>query len=140
MRDYHDWYLLTDTLLQADVFETYRTTILETPEYRLDPANFLIERAWACMYACNIQYVCSSDYIVESISILVAADPGSSTSAMASPVVDEAEASTGLSAFLNMELIFGASVLGASVLAFFCGGGQRKGAINSKSNQDKKTN
>jgi len=41
MRDYHDWYLLTDTLLLADVFETYRTTILETPEYRLDPANFL---------------------------------------------------------------------------------------------------
>ena len=39
LRDYHDFYLTTDVLLLADVFETFRHTCLLN--YSLDPAHFL---------------------------------------------------------------------------------------------------
>jgi len=38
LRDYHDAYLLTDTLLLADVFEHFRSLCLQN--YGLDPAHF----------------------------------------------------------------------------------------------------
>ena len=38
MGDYHDVYLITDTLLLADVFENFRAICLET--YELDPAHY----------------------------------------------------------------------------------------------------
>ena len=38
MRDYHDAYLLTDTLLLADTFENFRT--VNVNNYSLDPAHF----------------------------------------------------------------------------------------------------
>lgn len=37
MRDYHDLYLITDTLLLADVFEEFRKMCLEN--YKLDPVH-----------------------------------------------------------------------------------------------------
>ena len=39
MGEYHDFYLKSDTLLLADVFESVRKMYLET--YQLDPAKFL---------------------------------------------------------------------------------------------------
>ena len=39
LRDHHDFYLTTDVLLLADVFETFRYTCLLN--YSLDPAHFL---------------------------------------------------------------------------------------------------
>ena len=36
--DYHDWYVTTDTLLLADVFENFRKVCQE--KYRLDPAHY----------------------------------------------------------------------------------------------------
>jgi len=38
LRSYHDYYLVTDVLLLADVFETFQETCLE--HYKLDPAHF----------------------------------------------------------------------------------------------------
>ena len=38
MGDYHDVYLVTDVLLLADVFETFRDTCMQ--HYKLDPAHF----------------------------------------------------------------------------------------------------
>ena len=38
MRDYHDWYVQTDTPLLADVYENYRNKCLEI--YGLDPSYF----------------------------------------------------------------------------------------------------
>ena len=38
LREYHDFYLLCDVLLLADVFETFRNTCMEN--YALDPAHF----------------------------------------------------------------------------------------------------
>ena len=37
--DYHDFYVQTDTLLLADVFEKFRDKFIEI--YRLDPSYFL---------------------------------------------------------------------------------------------------
>ena len=37
--DYHDFYVQTDTLLLADVFEKFRDTCIEI--YGLDPSHFL---------------------------------------------------------------------------------------------------
>ena len=37
--DLHDLYLISDTMLLADVFETFRETILK--KYKLDPAHFI---------------------------------------------------------------------------------------------------
>ena len=39
LREYHDLYVQSDTLLLADVFENFRNTCLKI--YRLDPAKFL---------------------------------------------------------------------------------------------------
>ena len=38
LRDYHDFYLITDILLLADVFETFKNTCLKN--YELDPVHF----------------------------------------------------------------------------------------------------
>ena len=38
LREYHDLYVQSDTLLLADVFENFRKTCIEV--YELDPANF----------------------------------------------------------------------------------------------------
>ena len=40
--DYHDWYVESDTLLLADVFENFRNNCIEI--YELDPAQFLPAR------------------------------------------------------------------------------------------------
>ena len=37
--DYHDWYVQSDTLLLADVFENFRNMCIKV--YELDPAHFL---------------------------------------------------------------------------------------------------
>ena len=37
--DYHDWYVQTDTLLLADIFEIFRDKCVVI--YRLDPSYFL---------------------------------------------------------------------------------------------------
>ena len=53
--DYHDLYVQSDTLLLADVFETFRDMCLK--EYELDPAHFLLlpGLAWqACLKKTNI--------------------------------------------------------------------------------------
>ena len=39
LREYHDLYVQSDTLLLADVFENFRNICLEI--YELDPAKFL---------------------------------------------------------------------------------------------------
>ena len=40
LREYHDLYLNSDTLLLADVFENFRKTFLKI--YYLDPVKFLL--------------------------------------------------------------------------------------------------
>ena len=48
--EYHDLYVQSDTLLLADVFESFRNTCIK--EHKLDPANFLTAPglAWqACL-------------------------------------------------------------------------------------------
>ena len=39
LRNYHDLYVQSDTLLPADVFENFRNTCIKV--YELDPAHFL---------------------------------------------------------------------------------------------------
>ena len=39
LRDYHDLYVQSDTILLADVFENFRNMCIKV--YELDPANFL---------------------------------------------------------------------------------------------------
>jgi len=47
LRDYHDYYLLCDVLLLADVFQNFKQTIYD--EHHLDPLHFITlpSLAWA---------------------------------------------------------------------------------------------
>ena len=63
LREYHDLYVQSDTLLLADVFENFRNTCLKV--YELDPAHFLSlpGLAWqACLKKTNIKLELSTDY------------------------------------------------------------------------------
>ena len=56
MGEYHDLYVLSDTLLLPDVFENFRDKCIET--YELDPAHFLSAPglAWkACLKKTNVK-------------------------------------------------------------------------------------
>ena len=56
MGEYHDLYVLSDTLLLEDVFENFRDKCIET--YELDPAHFLSAPglAWkACLKKTNVK-------------------------------------------------------------------------------------
>ena len=46
LRDYHDLYVQSDTLLLADVFENFRKKCIEI--YKLDPTHFLSALGLAC--------------------------------------------------------------------------------------------
>ena len=61
--EYHDFYVQSDTLLLADVFENFRKTCLKV--YELDPAHFLSlpGLAWqACLKKTNIKLELLTDY------------------------------------------------------------------------------
>ena len=61
--EYHDLYVQSDTLLLADVFETFRNKCLEV--YELDPAHFLSlpGLAWqACLKKTNVELELLTDY------------------------------------------------------------------------------
>ena len=61
--DYHDFYVKSDTLLLADVFENFRDMCLK--EYELDPTHFvsLPGLAWqACLKKTNIELELLTDY------------------------------------------------------------------------------
>ena len=63
LRDYHDLYVQSDTLLLADVFENFRDMCLK--EYELDPTHFLSlpGLAWqACLKKTNIELELLTDY------------------------------------------------------------------------------
>ena len=63
LREYHDLYVQSDTLLSADVFENFRKTCLKV--YELDPAHFLSlpGLAWqACLKKTNIKLELLTDY------------------------------------------------------------------------------
>ena len=63
LRDYHDLYVQSDTLLLADVFENFRDICIE--EYELDPARFssLPELAWqACLKKTGVELELLTDY------------------------------------------------------------------------------
>ena len=63
LRDYHDLYVQSDTLLLADVFGNFRDMCLK--EYELDPAHFLSlpGLAWqACLKKTNIELELLTDY------------------------------------------------------------------------------
>ena len=63
LREYHDLYVQSDTLLLADVFENFRNTCLKV--YELDPAHFLSlpGLAWqACLKKTNIKLELLTDY------------------------------------------------------------------------------
>ena len=49
--DYHDLYMLTDVLLLADVFESFRDLCCDEDIYNLDPAHYFTTPnfAWDCM-------------------------------------------------------------------------------------------
>ena len=56
MGDLHDLYLETDVMLLADVFETFRRTIMK--QYKLDPAHFITAPglSWtACLKLTKVQ-------------------------------------------------------------------------------------
>ena len=61
--EYHDLYVQSDTLLLADVFESFRNTCLKV--YELDPAHFLSlpGLAWqACLKKTNVKLELLTDY------------------------------------------------------------------------------
>ena len=61
--DYHDFYVQTDTLLLADVFEKFRDTCIEI--YGLDPSHFLSAPglAWqACLKKTEVKLELLTDY------------------------------------------------------------------------------
>ena len=63
LRDYHDLYVQSDTLLLVDVFNNFRAMCLK--EYELDPAHFLSlpGLAWqACLKKTNIELELLTDY------------------------------------------------------------------------------
>ena len=63
LRDYHNLYVKSDTLLLADVFENFRDMCLK--EYELDPAHFvsLPGLAWqACLKKTNTELELLTDY------------------------------------------------------------------------------
>ena len=63
LRDYHDLYVQSDTLLLADVFNNFRDMCLK--EYELDPAHFLSlpGLAWqTCLKKTNIELELLTDY------------------------------------------------------------------------------
>ena len=63
LRDYHDLYVQSDTLLLADLFENFRNMCIEV--YELDPAHFLSlpGLAWqACLRKTNIKLELLTDY------------------------------------------------------------------------------
>ena len=63
LRDYHDLYVRSDTLLLADVFENFRNACLSN--YELDPAHFvsLPSLAWqACLKKTNVELELLTDY------------------------------------------------------------------------------
>ena len=63
LRDYHDLYVQSDTLLLADVWENFRNMCLK--EYELDPAHFLSlpGLTWqACLKKTNIELELLTDY------------------------------------------------------------------------------
>ena len=61
--EYHDFYVQSDTLLLADVFENFRNTCIEV--YELDPLQFLslLGLAWqACLRKTNVKLELLTDY------------------------------------------------------------------------------
>ena len=63
LREYHDLYVQSNTLLLADVFENFRNKCLKV--YELDPAHFLSlpGLAWqACLKKTNIKLELLTDY------------------------------------------------------------------------------
>ena len=63
LRDYHDLYVKSDTLLLVDVFENFRKACIET--YELDPAHFisLPGLAWqACLKKTEVELELLTDY------------------------------------------------------------------------------
>ena len=61
--EYHDFYVQSDTLLLADVFENFRKTCLKV--YESDPAHFLSlpRLAWqACLKKTNVKLELLTDY------------------------------------------------------------------------------
>ena len=63
LRDYHDLYVQSDTLLLADVFENFRNMCVK--EYEIDPAHFLSlpGLAWkVCLKKTKIELELLTDY------------------------------------------------------------------------------
>ena len=63
LRDYHDLYVQSDTLLLAEVFEDFRDMYIK--EYKLDPAHFLSlpGLAWqSCLKKTNVELELLTDY------------------------------------------------------------------------------
>ena len=61
--EYHDLYVISDTLLLADIFENFRQSCLKN--YELDPAHFvsLPGLAWqACLEKANVELELLTDY------------------------------------------------------------------------------